>query len=396
MRDVIEGALSIDLQAAASPAGAVSPVVDALAAARRGEMLVLVDEADGGFGNLFVAAQWATASAINFMAMHARGLVCLALTKQRVQALGLPLLPHRDQSRPDTAFTVSIEAAAGVTTGISAADRAATIAVAIDPAATPNDICTPGHVFPIVAQDGGVLCRAGHAEAAVDMARLAGLREAGVICGILNDDGSVAVGEEVERFARAHGLRLVAMGDLIGHRRRSEKVVLRSYSSPIESRYGGAFAAHVYVNTATGVEHLALIKGEVGGDRPVLVGMHAIDLFDDVIECWGGRPIDELHCAMAAVGAEGRGAIVLLRDVFDLTLAERLRARGAPRGTGRRGAGSEMRDYCVGAQILSDMGIRRIISLSDTDQRMVGVEGFGLVVEGNRTLGAAMAPVCRQ
>lgn len=386
----------MDLQKATPLAGAFSPVPEAIAAVRRGEMLILVDDADGGFGNLFVAAQWATASTINFMAMHARGLVCLALTKQRIRTLGLSLLPHRDQSRPDTGFTVSIEAARGVTTGISAADRAATIAIAIDPGASPRDLCTPGHVFPIAAQDGGVLSRAGHAEAAVDAARLAGLQEAGVICGILNDDGGVATGDEIERFARIHSLRVVAVRDLIGYRRRSEKVVTRRHSSSIESRYGGVFEAHVYVNTATSVEHLVLIKGDLAGNSPVLVGMHAIDLFDDVIECWGGRQIDDLHCAMATIGAEGRGVIVLLRDVFDVTLAERLRARSVSFKGGRREVGSEVRDYCVGAQILSDMGIRRITSLSAADQRMVGVEGFGLIVEGHKSLNAEMTRICRQ
>lgn len=393
---VMEGTLRSEPKQMTPQTGVCRSVAEAFAAARRGEMLILIDEVNGGFGNLFVAAQWATASAVNFMAMHARGLVCLALTRQRVDALGLPLLPHRDQSRPDTTFTVSIEAANGVTTGISAADRAVTIAVAIDPATIAADICTPGHVFPIMAQDGGVLSRAGHAEAAVDIARLAGLREAGVICGILNDDGSVAVGEDVERFARLHGLRIVALSELIGYRRRSEKVVLRSHSSPIGSRYGGEFSAHVYVNTATGVEHMVLVKGDVHGDSPVLVGMHVIDLFDDVIECRGGRSIDELHCAMAMVGAEGRGAIVLLRDVFDLTLAERLKTRGIRQEQIKREAGPEIRDYCVGAQILSDIGIRRIISLSNTDQRMVGVEGFGLIVEGSKALSAEMEWVQRQ
>ncbi|MGH7058256.1 MAG: 3,4-dihydroxy-2-butanone-4-phosphate synthase, partial [Acetobacteraceae bacterium] len=280
--------------------------------ARAGRMFILVDEEDReNEGDLVIPAQFATPEAVNFMARHARGLICLALTRARVEQLGLPLMSASNRSRLQTAFTVSIEAREGVTTGISAADRAATIAVAINPEKGRDDIVTPGHVFPLVAREGGSLVRAGHTEAAVDIARLAGLNPAGVVCEIMNDDGTMARLADLAAFAQRHNVKLGTIADLIAYRRRTERLVRRIAEGVLHHAEGGEWRLIVYANTVEYAEHLVLLKGNPAGPEPVMVRMHAIDLLHDLL---GGPARETLHGAMRQIAAAGRGVVALIRD----------------------------------------------------------------------------------
>ncbi len=350
---------------------------------RNGRIIVLVDDEDReNEGDLIVAAQMATPATINFMAKFGRGLVCLALTRSRVEDLGLPLMARDNLSRHQTAFTVSIEAREGVTTGISAPDRARTIAVAIDPTRGKADIVSPGHVFPLVARDGGVLVRAGHTEAAVDLARLAGLNPAGVLCEIMKDDGTMARLPDLFGFAQTHGLKMATIADLIAYRLRNERIVERVAESPFESRFGGAFKLIVYANAVDYVEHIALVKGDLSRPGPVLVRMHALNVLDDVLGDIEGAHHGELARAMQIIGAEGRGVVVLIREPRATTVSNRVRARGQPPQP------PELRDYGVGAQILLDLGVRDMILLSNTKRTIVGLEGYGLTVVDRRPLPA--------
>jgi 3,4-dihydroxy 2-butanone 4-phosphate synthase/GTP cyclohydrolase II len=303
------------------------------------------------------------------MARYARGLICLAMTRQRVEQLGLPLMAQSNGTRHQTAFTVSIEARDGVTTGISAADRARTVAVAINPDLAREHIVTPGHVFPLVARDGGTLVRAGHTEAAVDFARMAGLNPYGVICEVMNDDGTMARMPDLVAFAQHHGLKLGTIADLIAHRRRTERLVRRVEDSVLPQAIGGEWRAVVYGSTVSEGEHLALVKGEVSGEDPVLVRMHAASLLNDLV---AGRTLGDLHGAMRAIAQAGRGVVVLLRDWRADGLSDQLR-----RGRGRAVA-PELRDYGIGAQILADLGVRRMIRLSNHPRPIVGLEGYGI------------------
>jgi 3,4-dihydroxy 2-butanone 4-phosphate synthase/GTP cyclohydrolase II len=348
----------------------LSPTEELLEEARSGRMFILVDDEDReNEGDLVIPAQFATPDAINFMAKHARGLICLAMTQHRVEQLGLPLMAQSNGTRHQTAFTVSIEARDGVTTGISAADRAHTVAVAINPELGREHVVTPGHVFPLVAREGGTLVRAGHTEAAVDFARLAGLNPAGVICEIMNDDGTMARMPDLVAFAQHHGLKLGTIADLIGHRRRTERLVRRVEDAMLPQAIGGDWRAVVYGSTVMPGEHLALVKGDISGPEPVLVRMHAASLLNDLV---AGRTIGELHGAMRMIAAEGRGVVVLLRDWRADGLSDQVR-----RGRGRAVA-PELRDYGIGAQILADLGLTRIIRLSNHPRPIVGLEGYGL------------------
>ncbi len=361
----------------------LSPTEELLEEARSGRMFVLVDDEDReNEGDLVIPAQFATPDAINFMAKHARGLICLALTRHRVEQLGLPLMAQANGTRHQTAFTVSIEAREGVTTGISAADRAHTVAVAINPETGRDDIVTPGHVFPLVARDGGTLVRAGHTEAAVDFARLAGLNPSGVICEIMNDDGTMARMPDLVAFAQRHGLKLGTIADLIGHRRRTERLVRRVAEGHIDHAVGGEWHLVVYTNTLEYSEHLALVKGDVPGaapGRPVLVRMHAANLLHDIIAGGGTR---DLHAAMAMLAEAGSGVVVVLRDGRATGISEQVRQGGRS----RRVAPPEIRDYGIGAQILSDLGVRNMVRLSDNPRPLVGLEGYGLRVAETRPL----------
>jgi 3,4-dihydroxy 2-butanone 4-phosphate synthase/GTP cyclohydrolase II len=362
----------------------LSPTEELLEEARRGRMFILVDDEDReNEGDLVIPAQFATPDAINFMARYARGLICLSMTRARVDQLGLPLMAQSNGTRHQTAFTVSIEARDGVTTGISAADRARTVAVAINPELGREHIVTPGHIFPLVAREGGTLVRAGHTEAAVDFARLAGLNPSGVICEIMNDDGSMARMPDLVAFAQHHGLKLGTIADLIAHRRRTEKLVRRVEEGEVEQAIGGTWRAIVYENTAAPGEHLALVKGDVSGDAPVLVRMHAASLFREIVS---GRGLGDLHAAMRMIDAAGRGVVVLLRDPRPDALSIRLK-RGPTHAIA-----PEIRDYGIGAQILDDLGVKRIIRLSNNPRPLIGLEGYGLQVLETRPIPSEKTP----
>jgi 3,4-dihydroxy 2-butanone 4-phosphate synthase/GTP cyclohydrolase II len=289
-------------------------------------------------------------------------------------------MTRENQTRHQTAFTVSIEAREGVTTGISAADRARSIEVAIDPATDRNDISTPGHVFPLVARGAGVLERAGHTEAAVDIARLAGLNASGVICEIMNDDGTMARMPDLVKFAQFHGLKVARIADLIAYRRRNDTVVECMAEATLESRYGGTFQMRVYVNKVTYAEHIALVKGEVAGPDPVLVRVHQFHILEDLLGETRGSE-GTLHAAMRAIGEEGRGVIVLIREARATSLSDRVRAK-----LGTEEPRPVLRDYGIGAQILRDLGVRNMILLSNARRTVVGLEGYGLSIVGRRGL----------
>ncbi len=355
--------------------------------ARNGRMFVLVDdEQRENEGDLVIPAQMATPDAINFMAKHGRGLICLALTRERTEQLGLNLMEQRNTSRLETAFTVSIEAKDGVTTGISAPDRARTVSVAIDPTTGADDIQTPGHVFPLVAREGGALVRTGHTEAAVDIARLAGLNPSGVICEIMNEDGSMARRDDLIAFAQRHGLKIGTIADLIAYRLRHDRIVERSAEMELNSHYGGRFRMYVYTNRIHHAEHVALVMGDIEGDGPTLVRMHALNVLDDVLGCSVSGKGGDLQASMEMIGREGRGVVVLIREPQPTALSDLVAAQaGAPRGKPPTSAG-ELRDYGVGAQILLDLGVRDMILLSNSPKTIIGIEGYGLKVVGHRPI----------
>jgi 3,4-dihydroxy 2-butanone 4-phosphate synthase/GTP cyclohydrolase II len=359
--------------------------------ARNGRMFILVDDANReNEGDLVIPAQMATPDAINFMARFGRGLICLALTRKRVAELRLPLMAQRNMSRHETAFTVSIEARHGVTTGISASDRARTIAVAIDPGRASEDLASPGHVFPLEARDGGVLVRAGHTEAAVDIARLAGLNPSGVICEIMNDDGTMARTPDLMAFAHRHGLKIGTIADLIAYRLRHDRIVERTLDAELESTYGGLFRCLVYVNKVAYAEHLALVKGDVAADGPVLVRVHVLNIFHDALGDARSSKTCELQRAMSIIGHHGRGIVVLIREPYAATLSDQVRQRLAK----TQEAPAYLRDYGVGAQILVDLGVREMILLSNTQRTIIGLQGYGLSIVGQQSIDASEPSRC--
>jgi 3,4-dihydroxy 2-butanone 4-phosphate synthase/GTP cyclohydrolase II len=362
---------------------ALSPIEEVVEDARNGRMFILVDaEERENEGDLVIPAQMATPDAINFMAKHGRGLICLALNPERAKQLHLELMSRSNRSRHSTAFTVSIEAREGVSTGISAHDRAHTISVAIDPTKDYRDVMTPGHVFPLVAKEGGVLVRAGHTEAAVDMARLAGLYPAGVICEIMNDDGTMARLPDLIAFAQTHGLKIATIADLIAYRLRYDHLVGVVAETAINSAHGGDFAVKVYATTVDPAEHVALVKGDVSGGAPVLVRVHASNTLDDVLAA-GGHRETLVHKAMDLVGQAGRGVIVLIRESRPDALSARLKQED---GGGRTGQ-QRLIEYGIGAQILLDLGVREMVLMSNSPARkIVGLDGYGLKVVGHKSL----------
>jgi 3,4-dihydroxy 2-butanone 4-phosphate synthase/GTP cyclohydrolase II len=365
--------------------GAIAPTEAIIEAAKAGKMFILVDdEQRENEGDLVIPAEMADAAAVNFMAKYGRGLICLSMTRERVEHLGLPFMARSNGTRHQTAFTVSIEAREGVTTGISAADRARTIEVAINPAMNAADIVSPGHVFPLMARDGGVLVRAGHTEAAVDVARLAGLNPAGVICEIMNDDGTMARMPELIAFAARHDLLIGTIADLIAYRLRHDRLVEKSLESAFSSIYGGDWRMVIYTNRVNGAEHVALIKGDVSDGAPVLTRVHGLQLLDDLLgDKTHGRG-EELHQAMRMVAAEDRGVVLLLREPLPSSLSDRLRAR-----LENRDEPVVLRDYGVGAQILLDLGIRDMILLSNSQKTIAGLEeGYGPKVVERRKIAA--------
>ena len=355
---------------------AISSVDEIIDAARNGRMFILVDHEDReNEGDLVVPAQMATPDAINFMATHGRGLICLALPGERVDALGLPLMASYNSSRHETAFTVSIEAREGVSTGISAHDRALTVAVAIDSSKGSQDIATPGHVFPLRARDGGVLVRAGHTEAAVDIARLAGLNPSGVICEIMSDDGTMARLPDLVAFAQRHNLKIGTISDLIAYRRRNDNLVGLSSESAIASDFGGEWAMRVYTDATEGSEHIALVKGDLSGPEPVLTRMHALDPMLDVLGTGPEGRADEFRDAMRLIAEEGRGVLVLLRDLhMKIAASEEVSPQ-------------TLRQYGLGAQILSSLGLSEITLLTNSPQpKVVGLDAYGLTIAGTRPI----------
>lgn len=378
MTDKTEGLRSAskqDGQRAVDDEQILSPIEDIIEDARNGKMFILIDDEDReNEGDLVIPAQMATPDAINFMATHGRGLICLTLTRERTQQLGLPMMPQTQGQRLATNFTVSIEAAEGVTTGISAPDRARTVTVAIDPRSTEADIITPGHVFPLAARDGGVLVRAGHTEAGVDIARLAGLNPSAVICEIMNDDGTMSRLPDLIGFAQFHGLKIGAIADLIAYRRRNDRIVEQLMEHDFHSRFGGHFKWHVYRNTVEYAEHLAIVKGEIDPDKPVLVRMHSFSIGADAMGSIDAPDSGILQRSMELIGEAGAGVIVLIRDTSPTSLSDRIRQFSSAPSKPI----NELRNYGVGAQILVDLGVRDIILLSNSQRSIVGLEGFGL------------------
>lgn len=357
----------------------LSSIEDIIADAKAGRMFVLVDDEDReNEGDLVIPAGKADAEAINFMAKYGRGLICLAMTQERVGKLRLPLMSANNQTRHYTAFTVSIEAREGVTTGISAADRARTITVAIDPTKNAEDIVTPGHVFPLVAREGGVLVRAGHTEAAVDIARLAGLNPAGVICEIMNDDGSMARLPDLVPFAKQHGLKIATIADLISYRRRTESLITRIRSEEITTAHAGAFTLHIYANTLTGEEHMALVKGAL--TSTATVRMHRVDPMADLLSDTYQSRNGQLERAMQKIAEKKSGVIVLIHNHQPNRLSAILENR-APQPQ-KKAPSVELRDYGIGAQILLDLDIKKMTLLTNTERSVVGLEGYGLEIEG--------------
>lgn len=361
------------------------PIEEIIDEARNGRMFILVDDEDReNEGDLVIPAQMATPSAINFMATHGRGLICLSLTEGRCKQLDLEPMSPSNGTRHETAFTVSIEAREGVTTGISAADRARTISVAIDGTKSKGDIVTPGHVFPLRAREGGVLVRAGHTEAAVDISRLAGLNPSGVICEIMRDDGTMARMDDLIGFARLHDLKIGTIRDLIAYRRKHDRMVEKRTETVFTSKWGGDWVARTYYNRATDDETTALVKGRIDPTKPTLVRMHALSIFADIFGEDGDRA-EYLHRSMEIIGEEGVGAIVVINRPMRHWLSRSMDIRNSQRVQDPAEA-EELRDYGVGAQILAELGVHDMILLTNTHHSLVGLQGYGINIVGERAL----------
>ena len=357
-------------------------VAEAVAEIRAGRMVVVVDDEDReNEGDLTLAAEFVTPEAINFMAKYGRGLICLTLTEERADYLRLGPMTQENTSRFGTAFTESIEAREGVTTGISAADRAHTIKVAIDPKSTAQDLARPGHVFPLRARKGGVLVRAGQTEASVDLARLAGQIPAGVICEVMKDDGTMARLPDLVQFSQLHGLKIGTIADLIAYRRKYDHFVTRVTEAPFRSHNGGEWKMIVYANTLEYAEHIALVKGDIRSGGPVLVRMHALNIFSDLL---GYQPFerDVLGESMRIVAEEGRGVVVVLRQTKPTFVSDIITGRTSEDVDRRR-----VKEYGVGAQILLDLGVRDMTLLTDTpEKKIVALDGYGLNVVGTHSI----------
>ena len=362
----------------------LSSIEDVIEDARNGRMFILVDDEDReNEGDLIIPAQMATPDAINFMATHGRGLICMPITAERAAELSLDMMARRNEMRHSTAFTVSIEAKEGISTGISAHDRARTIAIATDPSRGAEDIVSPGHVFPLIARDGGVLMRAGHTEAAIDISKLAGLTPAAVICEIMKDDGTMARLPDLVKFAQLHGLKVATIADLIAYRRRHDRIFERKLEKTVTSVHGGEFDLKLYVNTLEHAEHVALVKGDVATDEPVLVRVHVVNVQDDILGLDADKA-DLVARSMRLIAAEGRGVLVLIREARPTALSDALASKKADP---EEGSEKRLLEIGVGSHILRDLGVKDIILLSNTEQpRIVGLEGFGLRIIGQRPI----------
>ena len=363
---------------------AISSIDEIIDDARNGRMYILVDAEDReNEGDLIIPASFATPEAVNFMARFGRGLICLAMTGERAGTLKLDMMTRDNRESMGTAFTVAIEAKEGVTTGISAQDRAHTVAVAIDPTKDDDDIVSPGHVFPLVARDGGTLVRAGHTEAAVDISRMAGLYPAGVICEIMNDDGTMARLPELVAFAQFHNLKIGTIADLIEWRRKHDRYLERRVEAPLESAYGAGFKTVIYRNALDGSEHIAIVHGKIEPDSTTIVRVHRTDVLADILGETGPREGLVEKAMKIIADADEPGVVVFVNTMRPNALAERLGMKTAEPGDGH----TPIREYGVGAQILRELGVRKMIYLSDTEPtRVVGLDGYGLSIEGWRPL----------
>ncbi len=356
---------------------AISPIEDIIEDARQGRMFILVDHEDReNEGDLVIPAQFADAAAINFMATHGRGLICLTLPAERVEELGLPMMAMHNSSRHETAFTVSIEAREGVSTGISAADRALTVATAIDPAKTAADIATPGHVFPLRARRGGVLVRAGHTEAGCDVSRLAGLYPSSVICEIMKEDGTLARLPDLVDYAAKHGLKIGTIADLIAYRARNDNLVVETSRETVTSEFGGEWEMRLFTDQTHGIEHVVMIKGDITTPEPVLVRTHALHEATDLLGL-GPKSARQLPRAMEIIAEEGRGVVTLFRQPRNALYAAE---DEGPRTVTIKQTG-------IGAQILSSLGLRDLILLTDSPStKYVGLDAYGLSITGSRSI----------
>jgi 3,4-dihydroxy 2-butanone 4-phosphate synthase/GTP cyclohydrolase II len=367
----------------------VSTIEEAIEDIRQGKMVILVDDEDReNEGDLTMAAEMATPEAINYMAKFGRGLICLTLTAEKCDALGLKPMVRDNTSPFETAFTVSIEAKRGVTTGISAADRSHTILTAVAPDASAADLVSPGHIFPLRAKPGGVLVRTGQTEGSVDLARLAGLTPAGVICEIMNEDGTMSRMPELRTFAKHHGLKICTVADLVAYRLKHEQLVRTVAEAKLPSRYGGNWKVVAFENDVDKLDHIALVKGDLSGDQPVLVRVHSECLTGDVMGSLRCDCGEQLHKAMEAIDKEGRGVIIYMRQegrgigLINKLKAYELQDQGMDTVEANHHLGfkADMRDYGVGAQILLALGVRNMKLLTNNPRKLVGLQGYGIKI----------------
>ena len=363
----------------------LSSIEEVVKDASNGKIFILVDNEDReNEGDLCVLGEFASSEAINFMAKYGRGLICLSLPRSQSEKLGLSLMERRNEGRFETAFTVSIEARQGVTTGISAADRALTIKTAINSNASNNEITTPGHVFPLIAKDGGTLIRSGHTEAVIDIAKLAKSNLSGVICEIMKDNGEMARLPDLIKFSKKHNIKIASISDLISYRRKNEVFVKRVSESILDSKFGGVWRIIVFKNIIDNSEHMALVKGVIASNSPVLVRVHALDLLSDVLgDQYSNRNGSELSTAMETIALNKNGVIILIRDTSPESLSKKI-----TKSINKSNLDNDhLRDYGVGAQILSDLGVKEMTILSNSQKTAIGLDGFGLTIKNWKKLG---------
>ena len=363
----------------------LSSIEEVIQDASKGKIFILVDDENReNEGDLCVLGEFASPEAINFMAKYGRGLICLSLTRSQSEKLGLSLMERRNEGRFETAFTVSIEARQGVTTGISAADRSLTIKTAINANTSNNEITTPGHVFPLIAKDGGTLIRAGHTEAVIDIAKLAKSNLSGVICEIMKDDGEMARLPDLIKFSKKHNIKIASISDLISYRRKNEVFVKRVSESILDSKFGGNWRIIIFKNIIDDSEHMALVKGVIDTNKPVLVRVHALDLLSDVLGAqYSNRSGSELSRAMETIAKNNSGIIILIRDTSPESLSKKI-AKSINKS---KVDNYHLRDYGVGAQILTDLGVKEMTILSNSKKTAIGLDGFGLTIKSWKKLG---------
>ncbi len=361
----------------------LSNIEEIISEAKQGRVFILVDDENReNEGDLVIPAEKASAEVINFMAKHGRGLICLALDKNRVQQLELPLMAQHNRSRHQTAFTVSIEAKEGISTGISASDRAKTIAVAIDKNKSKNDIVSPGHIFPLVAKDGGVLTRAGHTEAAVDIAKLAGLNPSGVICEIMNEDGTMARLPDLIEFSKLHNIKISTIADLIEYRRKNEKLVEKVSENIIEIDGLCSFKAIIYKSLTDNFEHLALVKGNINKADDVLVRMHKLNFFSDIILAGGSKKKNMLRKSLELITENGCGVAVILVKNSKNFISENFETLNPAYNQNTKVSDNIIRDYGTGAQILNDLGVKNMTLITNNEKNIIALDGYGIKING--------------